>query len=429
MIRSAVQTPIDSLTHLTGFALQYGCVAFDSNLSLYIAESPPDNLDINLLRWPDVYVMKDFALNVDPVLRQQTAPLLQMNCCTWHNSAAFVVPLAFSGFGLYHNLLHYMPARAFFYKSPLRDTPRANLDIFVLTSDRTDRQNAYLRLSSIVFWLLLRSLAFRGTLTAHISRMKSRLQPNMIHCYHGLLYGQEALVSKPSNARYAALPRENCRSKQLGRDNWCLSEILVDPRNVQVDAKSLVAGPERLVLQAALDVRGFRKALLLSSSNALYRSWPIVFILRRGARSIVNEDELLHFVASSSTLRNQVYFVRLETLSFERQLSLIAGASVLMGVEGAGLTWVTAMRTNSCVVHIMPDCEGCDNHDTIPIAFDDLAQAAGVRYVKAVQSIDCSRSHTHHYPAESMWRSDTWRACDVVVEPPELFRSLHRCYR
>lgn len=94
----------------------------------------------------------------------------------------------------------------------------------------------------------------------------------------------------------------------------------------------------------------------------------IVFILRKGSRSITNIDDVKKQFAT-----NQIQYVYMEDHSVYDQINLISKCNILIGVHGQGLTWLVFMKPNSTLIELYPGNSSTDNY----IRFSKLAN---IRY-------------------------------------------------
>lgn len=152
---------------------------------------------------------------------------------------------------------------------------------------------------------------------------------------------------------------------------------LVAPELPVVEAAALTAPRLRFALQehgsdvvvspALLDWWRQRWGALAPPGPSTMRR---LFISRRGARSrrCLNEDALMARLAPLGFERLQ-----LEALPVRQQLEAFAGAEVVVGVHGAGLTNVVACREGATLVELLPG-DGPFNHYFL------MASILGVRH-------------------------------------------------
>jgi hypothetical protein len=87
-------------------------------------------------------------------------------------------------------------------------------------------------------------------------------------------------------------------------------------------------------------------------AHAADRTSEIIFIDRNaGSRGLLNQEEVI--VKLSSTQRN-VSVVQLETLTLGEQADMFCNVGVIVGVHGAGFTWLLVASASASVIEIFP---------------------------------------------------------------------------
>lgn len=94
----------------------------------------------------------------------------------------------------------------------------------------------------------------------------------------------------------------------------------------------------------------------------------VVFVLRKGSRSITNMDDVKKQLSNY-----QIQYIYMEDYSVFDQINIISKCNVYIGVHGQGLTWLVFMKPRSIVIELYPGNSNTDNY----IRFSKLAQ---IRY-------------------------------------------------
>ena len=81
----------------------------------------------------------------------------------------------------------------------------------------------------------------------------------------------------------------------------------------------------------------------------------ITFILRRGTREISNIDEV------KKKLTN-VQYIYLEDYSIKKQVEIFLNSKIVIGLHGAGLSWLVFMKSGSQLIELYPGNSNTDNY-------------------------------------------------------------------
>lgn len=110
----------------------------------------------------------------------------------------------------------------------------------------------------------------------------------------------------------------------------------------------------------------WKKTVLRHSAASLpalpppYKPGSVLYIARRGTRSVTNDLELTE--ALRANLPVPVRRVHMEHLKLAEQLHLVASSSIIVAVHGMALTWAVFLDTSvrAAVVEIQPPSHGAE---------------------------------------------------------------------
>ena len=132
--------------------------------------------------------------------------------------------------------------------------------------------------------------------------------------------------------------------------------------------------------------------------GATDRTSQIVFIDRdSGSRGISNKEDVIQAL---STFHREVVVARLETLSLTEQADMFCNAGVIVGMHGAGFTWLLAASSGSSIIEIFP-------YGWADPCYRNIARVAGVTYFAVQNTKKEYHNESEHIGRSGMTRLDT----------------------
>lgn len=144
----------------------------------------------------------------------------------------------------------------------------------------------------------------------------------------------------------------------------------------------------------------------LEPSRKVDKDSPVVltYINRTGSRRLVHGEEYFNRVASKYP-HVKVQSIDFADLSLQKQLEIIQGTDVLVGVHGAGLTHGMFLPPNSAMVEILP-------HDFNHKGFRNMASLLDHEYFST------------HASGAVVVKRDDWHRDDVFVEEERFMATI-----
>jgi len=159
--------------------------------------------------------------------------------------------------------------------------------------------------------------------------------------------------------------------------------------------------------------------------NKLKKEPPLLLYSERTNRRLLNIDEVIQKLAETTLHEGQrwrnhsiLHSVLLGELPLEEQVRWMAKVDILVGMHGAGLTWIPLLEQGGAVVEIYPPLLH-KPHYTL------MSLAAGIKYYQYNLTMEDKAGNCDNTPTEDLqkkYQEGTWdgRFCDYRVNATRL---------